>query len=165
MLPTSSSGQSNDQSKSDLIRRFVKICCHLANTWKEDDRWSIDAEWTGTAMIYAASGTGSFALSGDYQVGYEDESDPEDLRAARLFQASQGKEVGEVPYDKLGEELVVIFGAKITAVSAVETLKALVARIEEEGLIIGRVGMGDFIYEPVERELTVDDALSFDQGD
>jgi hypothetical protein len=136
-----------------------------ANTWKHDDRWSIDAEWSGTAMIYAASGAGSFALSGDYQVSYEDESDPEDLRAARLFQASQGEDVGEVPYDKLGEELVVIFGAKITAVKAVETLKALVARIEDEGLIIGRVGVGDFIREPIERELTVDDARSFDRDE
>ena len=32
--------------------------------WRDDDRWSIDSDWSGTAMIYAASGRGSFALSG-----------------------------------------------------------------------------------------------------
>jgi hypothetical protein len=113
-------------------------------------------------MIYAASGSGSFALSGDYRVSYEDESHPDDLRAARLFQASRGRDVGEVPHDKLGEELVVIFGAKITAANAVKTLKALVARIEDEGLIVSRVGFGDFVHEPVERDLTVGDAKLFD---
>ena len=113
-------------------------------------------------MIYAASGCGSFALSGDYKVSYEDESEPEDLRAARLFRASQGENVGEVPFDKLGEELLVIFGAKITAATALKTLKSLVARIEDEGLIVGRVGLGNFVHEPVERDLTVDDAKLFD---
>ena len=32
-----------------------------------------------------ASRSGSFALSGDYRVTYEDDSEPGDLRAARLF--------------------------------------------------------------------------------
>jgi len=135
---------------------------HSGKRWRDDDRWSIDAEWLGTAMIYAASGCGSFALSGDYEVSYEDESEPEDLRAARLFRASQGEHVDEVPFDKLGEELVVIFGAKMTAAGALKKLKSLVARIEDEGLIVGRVGSGDFVHEPVERDLTVDDAGLFD---
>jgi hypothetical protein len=78
----------------------------IDRSWRRDERWSTEAEWSGTAMIYTASGDGSFALSGDYQVSYDDESDPEDLRAARLFQASQGQEgVGKVSYDKLGDEL------------------------------------------------------------
>lgn len=135
------------------------------NGWKRDDRWSIDSEWSGTAMIYTASGAGSFALSGDYQVSYEDESEPKDLRAARLFRASRGDEVGEVPLDKLGDELVVIFGAKITATKAIKTLKALVRRIEDQGLIIGRVGTGDFIQEHVGREFTIEDARSFGDPD
>ena len=56
---------------------------HSGKRWRDDDRWSIDSEWSGTAMIYAASGRGSFALSGDYKVSYEDELEPEDLRASR----------------------------------------------------------------------------------
>lgn len=133
--------------------------------WMADDRWSIDLDWSGTAMIYTANGIGSFALSGGYRVTYEDESEPEDLRAARLFRASKGMPVGEVQHDKLGAELVVIFGAKMTATDAVKTLKALVARIEDEGLVVGRVGQGDFVHEPVGRELTVNDARSFDVSD
>jgi hypothetical protein len=86
----------------------------------------------------------------------------EDMRAARLFRAGQGDPVSEVPDDKLADELVVILGAKMTAAKAVCTLKALVARIEDEGLIVGRVGGGDFVHEPVGRELTVGDARSFD---
>src|SRR5437588_10124385 len=93
---------------------------------KNGDDLSIDSEWSGTAMIYAARGATSFALSGDYRVSFEDESDPEDMRASRLFRASQGEPVDEVPYDKLADELVVIFGAKITAAKALATLKALV---------------------------------------
>ena len=130
--------------------------------WKDSDDWSIHSEWSGTAMIYAARGATSFALSGDYRVSFEDESEPEDMRATRLFHASRGKPVDEVPHDKLADELVVIFGAKITAARAVATLKALVARIEDDGLIVGRVGGGDFVHETVGRELTVDDARSFD---
>ena len=67
-----------------------------------------------------------------------------------------------MPFDKLGEELLVIFGAKMTAARALKTLKSLVARIEDEGLIVGRVGLGDFVHEPVGRDLTVDDARLFD---
>jgi hypothetical protein len=93
---------------------------------------------------------------------FADESEPADMRATRLFRASQGEPVDEVPDDKLAEELVVIFGAKMTAAKALATLKALVARIEDEGLMIGRVGSGDFVHEAVGRELTVDDARSFD---
>src|SRR5436189_3528599 len=110
----------------------------VGRRWKDSDDWSIDSEWSGTAgtaMIYAARGATSFALSGDYRVSFEDESEPEDMRATRLFHASRGKPVDEVPHDKLADELVVIFGAKITAARAVTTLKALVARIEDDGLI------------------------------
>lgn len=130
--------------------------------WKRSDDWSIDSEWSGTAVIYAASGAASFALSGDYKVSFEDESEPEDMRAMRLFRASQGDPVREVPDDKLAEELVVIIGSGMSAMNAVATLKALIARIEDEGLIVGRVGSGDFVHEPVGRELTVDDARYFD---
>ena len=83
------------------------------------------------------------------------------MRAARLFRAGQGDPVAEVPDDKLADELVVVIGAKMTAAKAVSTLKALIARIEDEGLIVGRVGGGDFVHETVERELTIDDARSF----
>jgi hypothetical protein len=48
---------------------------HSGKRWRDDDRWSIDSGWSGTAMIYAASGCGSFALNGDYKVSYEDESE------------------------------------------------------------------------------------------
>jgi hypothetical protein len=41
-------------------------------------------------------------------------------------------------------------------------VRSLVARIEDDGAIIGRVGSGDFVHELVGRELTVDDARSFD---
>ena len=133
--------------------------------WKRGDDWSIDSEWSGTAMIYAARNTASFALSGDYQISFEDEFEPEDMRAARLFRAGEGDPVVEVPDDKLADELVVVIGAKMTAAKAVSTLKALIARIEDEGLIVGRVGGGDFIHEPVERELTIDDARSFEVSD
>jgi hypothetical protein len=81
-----------------------------AEAWTEDDQWSIDSDWSGTAMIYTASGEGSFAMSGDYRVTYEDESDPDNLRAARLFRASQGKAVAEVLRGKLADELVLIMG-------------------------------------------------------
>ena len=49
-----------------------------ARRWKRGDDWNIDSEWAGTAMIYAACNTASFALSGDYQISFEDESEPED---------------------------------------------------------------------------------------
>lgn len=134
-------------------------------SWMVKDQWSSDAAWFGTAMIYAASGTGSYALSGDYEVSFANESQPEDMRAARLFKSSQGELVDKVSHDKLGDELVVIFGASITALKAVQTLRALVARIESEGLIIGRVGHGDFVHEKTTRELTADDAAHFDVED
>ncbi|MEH2565590.1 hypothetical protein [Bradyrhizobium sp. AZCC 2289] len=129
--------------------------------WKVRDNWSIDADWSGTAMIYAASGITSFGLSGDYRVSFADESEPADMRATRLFRASQGVLVDELPDDKLADELVVIFGAKMTAAKALATLMALIARIEDEGLMIGRVGSGDFVHEAVGQKLTVDDARSF----
>ena len=133
-----------------------------AIVWKRGHDWSIDSEFSGTAVIYAARDSSSFVLSGDYQVSFQDESHPEDMRAARLFRASKGKRVSAVPDGKLADDLVVVIGAKMTAAKAVSTLRALIARIEDEGLIVGRVGGGDFIHETVERELTVEDARSFD---
>ena len=58
-----------------------------------------------------------------------------------------------------------VFGAKMTAAKAVATLEALIARIKDEGLIVGRIGVGDFVHEPIGRELTVDDVRSFDISD
>jgi hypothetical protein len=136
-----------------------------SRAWKNVDHWSADAEWSGTAMVYTASGNTSWALSGDYEVSYQDESYPEDMRASRLFAASRGERVRDVPYDKLGDELVVVFGAKMTAAKAIKTLKALTARIEDEGLMIGRVGHGDFVHEHASRTLNVDDAKFFDTDD
>src|ERR1700742_2791593 len=113
-----------------------------ARRWKRSDDWSSDAQWEGTAMIYVVRDAGSFALSGAYRVDFDEESEPEDLRANRLYRASQGSRVDEVAEDKLSNELVVIFGVKMTATKAVSTLKALIARIEDDGLIVGRVGGG-----------------------
>jgi hypothetical protein len=133
-----------------------------AKRWKRSEEWDIDSEWSGTAMVYVGRSLESFALSGDYLVNLADETEPEDMRAARVYRASQGERISEVPYNKLADELVVIFGAKMTAQKAVSTLKALIARIEDDGLIVGRIGGGDFVHEPVGRELTVSDAQSFD---
>lgn len=132
--------------------------------WESRDYWEIDAQWSGTAMIYTATGLASFVLSGDYNVTYADESEPEDLRATRMYRKSCGQRVRKVPKDKLADELVVIFGAQITASKALQTLKALIARIEDEGLLIGHVGDGDSIYETVGRDLTLKDARRFDVG-
>jgi hypothetical protein len=65
----------------------------------------------------------------------------------------------------LGDELVVVFGARMTAADAVKTLQSLIARIEDVGLLVGRVGTGNFVSESVGRKLTVDDARSFDVSD
>jgi hypothetical protein len=73
-------------------------------------------------MIYAASGRGSFALSGDYEISYEDESEQEDLRAHRLIRHNRGESVGPLGPDKLKDELIVIFGAELSAERAVKTL-------------------------------------------
>lgn len=36
--------------------------------WTKSDRWGIDDRWEGTSVAYAASGTESVAMSGDYDV-------------------------------------------------------------------------------------------------
>ncbi len=56
-----------------------------AKRWKRSDEWGIDSEWSGTAMVYVGRSLESFALSGDYHVNLADETEPEDMRAARLY--------------------------------------------------------------------------------
>lgn len=131
-----------------------------SKSWKAAE-CDIDACWSGTAMIYAASGNSTSCLSGDYCVSYQDESEPRDLRANRLYRRSQGQRVNKVPRSKLGNEMIIIVGANITAAKAVQTLEAVIRRIEDEGLLIGRVETGDFIHETTEKELTVKDARAF----
>jgi hypothetical protein len=103
-------------------------------SWKRSDRWGIDDRWAGTSVIYAASGTESVAMSGDYDVTYQDESNPGELRAFRQAQRSRGITVKDLGEGKLHDQLVVIFGAEMSAANAVRTLKALISRIETEGL-------------------------------
>jgi hypothetical protein len=86
-------------------------------------------------------------LTGDYEVTYRKESEPDELRAYREKRRRRGKRVEELGEDKISDHLVVIFGAELSARAAVATLEALIDRIREEGLIIGRVRDGDLTWE------------------
>jgi hypothetical protein len=114
----------------------------------------IDDRWTGTAMIYTARGRDSYGLWGDYKVNYRADTDPEDLRAVRLAKQSRGRTVAALGDDKLNSQLVVIFGADMSADSAVKTLEALILRIKDQGLCTGTVTVeDDLIYEPVTKNM------------
>jgi hypothetical protein len=120
-------------------------------SWKSGDQWSIENRWTGTTIMYTARGKESFGLCGDYEIGYQTDEEPEDVRAARLAKRARGKKVADIGDDKLSDQLVVVFGAEMSATSAVETLEALIHRIKAEGLCIGRPKLeDDFWYEDVE---------------
>jgi hypothetical protein len=80
-------------------------------------------------------------------VTYRKESEPDELRAYREKRRRRGKRVEELGEDKISDHLVVIFGAELSARAAVATLEALIDRIREEGLIIGRVRDGDLTWE------------------
>jgi hypothetical protein len=120
-------------------------------SWKVSDRWGIDEAWSGTAVIYSAVGLESWALTGDYDVTYCDESNPEELRAYREVQRRRGKSVKKLGKNKVRDHLVVIFGAEMSARTAVTTLSALIDRITTEGLNTGRYKLGNFVQESAKR--------------
>lgn len=100
----------------------------VQESWKVSDRWGIDERWHGTAVIYSTAGRESWGLTGDYDVTYCDESNPEELRAYRQVMRRRGRRVKKLGIDKLRDHLVVIFGAEMSARTAVATLSALIDR-------------------------------------
>ena len=130
----------------------ARIDAKRGRNWRRSDRWGIDTRMRGTAMIYAASGAESFSLSGDYDVDYTFDSCPEQLRAVELSRGNTGKAKNAAASFRLTDELVVIFGPSMSAISAIRTLKSLICRIENEGLSIGRIDEeADFVYETAEK--------------
>jgi hypothetical protein len=111
--------------------------------------WGMDSRWEGTAIIYAASGKRTFGFSGDYDLSFRDETSPNELRNYREDRRGRGLRIKALTESKLRNEMLVVFGAEMSAADAVRTLEALTTRIKAEGLYIGRNKDGDFIAEAV----------------
>lgn len=104
----------------------------------EPNEWGMDSRWEGTAIIYAPSGSNTFGFSGDYDLSFQDESRPNELRGYREVRRRRGLKVNDLSDSKLRNEMLVVFGAEMSAKDALRTLEALMERIKAEGLYIGR---------------------------
>lgn len=116
---------------------------------EESSDWGMDSRWEGTAIIYAGSGEKTWGFSGDYDLTFQDESCPKELRFYREDRRRRGLKVKQLNESKLRNEILVVFGAEMSAKDAVRTLEALTERIKAEGLYVGRDKDGDFIAEDV----------------
>ncbi|QDM16066.1 hypothetical protein FNL56_09370 [Tardiphaga sp. vice304] len=116
---------------------------------EESSEWGMDSRWEGTAIIYAASGETTFGFSGEYDLSFRDETRPNELRGHREDRRRRGLKVKDLSGDKLRNEMLVVFGADMSANEAIVTLKTLLKRLMAEGLYVGRDNDGDFVKEAV----------------
>jgi hypothetical protein len=108
--------------------------------------------FTGTAVIYGAAGSDSFGMQCEYEINTFLETRKLEVRAVRENRRIRGFEVQPLQDDRLKHEMLVVFGAEVTAKSAVETLRQLTKKIKAEGLFIGTDEAGNPVFEPVEDE-------------
>jgi hypothetical protein len=106
----------------------------------------------GTTVMYAAVGDDSFGMQCDYVLDTLADSRKEEVRAYRASLRLDGKQVRSLAEDRVQNELVVIFGPEMSTRSAVETLRALVKKIESEGLLIGRDEADEYVTESADRD-------------
>lgn len=81
----------------------------------EPNEWGMDSRWEGAAIIYAASGSKTFGFSGDYDLSFQDESRPNELRGYREVRRRRGLKVKDLSESKLRNEMLVVFGAEMSA--------------------------------------------------
>ena len=105
----------------------------------------------GTAIVYLANPIDHFAAQCDFKVT-SNESHPKEVRAYREGRRNQGKSVEPLGDDRLQHELVVIFGAKMSANEAVVSLERLLADIKKSGLLIGRDEDDEHVFETAGRD-------------
>jgi hypothetical protein len=108
--------------------------------------WNGDS-LAGTTVLYAAKGDESFGMQCDYNLQTLFETDPQEVRARRQSRRRTGGKVRPLAEDKIHDELVVIFGPEMSAKSALITLRHLIQKIEEEGLLTGRNEEDDYVTE------------------
>ncbi|MCK1301959.1 hypothetical protein IVB33_11045 [Bradyrhizobium sp. 24] len=105
--------------------------------------------FAGTTVLYGAKDDDAFGMQCDYELSTLTEVSPEEVRAFRESRRRGGGKVKKLPNNRIRDELVVIFGPDMSAKSAVTTLKHLVKKIEEEGLLIGRDQADEYVVESV----------------
>jgi hypothetical protein len=105
---------------------------------------------TGTTVMYAAKGDDSFGMQCDYDLQTLLESDPREVRAFRESRRRAGTKLRPLAEHKIHDELVVIFGPEMSAKDAVRTLRHLIEKIEDKGLLTGRNEADDYVIEKVD---------------
>lgn len=119
---------------------------------KDTSRIFAGENFQGTAMIYAITPKDQTILECDFSVSSLAESWPEEMRACREIRRSKGQEVKPLGKDHLRHETLVIFGPEQNATAAVASLKRLIQEIEENGLLVGRDEVGDYVVEKAGRK-------------
>jgi hypothetical protein len=110
-----------------------------------------DGSVCGTAIVYIANPIDHFSAQCDFEVTSKD-SHPKEVRAYREGRLENGKSVKRLGDDRLQDELIVIFGAKMSANEAVVSLERLLADIKNSGLLIGRDEDDQHIFETTGRK-------------
>jgi hypothetical protein len=103
----------------------------------------------------------AYAVSDRWVTGFVADVDIEDavgdiehyrtkLRAWRLARRRQDKSVPRLRTDALGTELMITMGPELSPEQVIAYLQAMIAMIQNDGLLIGRRQNGDLVYESVD---------------
>ena len=107
----------------------------------------------GTAVVYIANPNDHFCDQHDFEFNTIVESWPEEVRAVNVLRRHGKRQLERKPKDKLDNELVLIFGARMSAHEALLTLERISEDIRKNGLLIGRNEADRYLSETVSGEI------------
>jgi hypothetical protein len=126
----------------------------LEHRWVKDRIFGGDV-FQGTYVVYGATPVGVTPFACDVEVRSLEESDVTELRGYRERRRRAGKKVPALRRDALHDEMLVTFGPELSPKDAIDSLQALIDKIESEGLLIGRTEPhGDFLVERLDGTIT-----------
>jgi hypothetical protein len=93
--------------------------------------------FSGTTVVYAAKGEEITCYQCDYGLHTAVETYKSEVRAARQALRAKGKTPPILPESRITDGVVLIVGVDVSPEGAIATLKALLGRLEEQGLCTG----------------------------
>jgi hypothetical protein len=119
-------------------------------------------EFRGTYGVYAVGGDGIQPMVCRATI---DDTGPRNIQETRAYRRElkrMGKKVRSLRDDTLHDELVVVFGPKMSPGSAVKRLRELANHVEKNGMLIGVDMRDNYVFETVDGSFLVVDANAGD---
>jgi hypothetical protein len=120
-------------------------CNHISNCF--------ESRGTYGAFVVARDGIQPMVCHATIDDNYLHDNHLREVKETKAYRRElkqKGKKVRALREDMLHDELVVVFGSKMSAASAVKRLRELAKNIEKNGMLVGINMSGEYVTETVD---------------